>query len=57
MAKLFPDSKTFVDMKLKVAPEKTLEDFDAFMAAKNNTPSRDEIHEFVNVCYLKVIWG
>lgn len=57
MAKLFPDSKTFVDMKLKVAPEKTLEDFDAFMAAKNNTPSRDEIHEFVNVCVTRKLFG
>ncbi|XP_051859401.1 trehalase isoform X1 [Drosophila albomicans] len=48
MAKLFEDSKTFVDMKLLFSPQKTLEDFDAFMAAKNNTPSRDEIREFVD---------
>lgn len=49
MAKLYPDSKTFVDMKLKVSPEQTMEDFEAFMASKNNKPSKDEIQEFVNV--------
>ncbi|XP_017838591.1 trehalase isoform X2 [Drosophila busckii] len=47
MAKLFPDSKTFVDMKLKATPEKTMEEFEAFMASKNNTPSRDDILQFV----------
>ncbi|EDW01419.1 GH21428 [Drosophila grimshawi] len=48
MAKLFQDSKTFVDMKLKFAPEKTMEDFEAMMESKNNNPSQDEIREFVN---------
>ncbi|KAH8370512.1 hypothetical protein KR093_003838, partial [Drosophila rubida] len=48
MAKLFQDSKTFVDMKLTVSPTKTMEDFEAFMAAKNNTPTKDEIRQFVN---------
>lgn len=56
MAKLFPDSKTFVDMKLKVAPEKTLEDFNEFMTSKNNNPSRDEIHAFVNVSIARNIF-
>ncbi|XP_023171892.1 trehalase isoform X2 [Drosophila hydei] len=48
MAKLFPDSKTFVDMKLKASPEKTMELFEAFMASKNNAPTNDEIRKFVN---------
>lgn len=49
MAKLFPDSKTFVDMKLKASPEKTMELFEAFMASTNNTPTNDQIRKFVDV--------
>lgn len=49
MAQLFGDSKTFVDMKLKFSPEKTLADFEAFMSLKNNEPSKEEIRQFVNV--------
>ncbi|KRG04852.1 trehalase isoform X1 [Drosophila mojavensis] len=48
MAKLFPDSKTFVDMKLKASPEKTMELFEAFMASTNNTPTNDQIRKFVD---------
>ncbi|XP_030381998.1 trehalase isoform X2 [Scaptodrosophila lebanonensis] len=48
MANIFRDSKTFVDMKLKKAPEKTIEEFDAFMESKNNTPSDDDVLQFVN---------
>jgi len=56
MAKLYPDSKTFVDMKLKVSPEKTMEDFEAFMSSKNNKPSKDEIQEFVDVRKNFIVW-
>ncbi|XP_053965335.1 trehalase isoform X1 [Anastrepha ludens] len=48
MAHLYKDSKTFVDMKLKNLPNKTLEEFDAFMLAKNNTPTETEIRDFVD---------
>ncbi|XP_017027471.1 trehalase isoform X1 [Drosophila kikkawai] len=46
--KIFDDSKTFVDMKLNFPPAKTLTDFEALMDAKNRTPSRDDLIEFVN---------
>lgn len=49
MAHLYEDSKTFVDMKLKYAPEQTLSDFQEFMTSKNNEPSKDDIRQFVNV--------
>ncbi|XP_017051668.1 trehalase isoform X2 [Drosophila ficusphila] len=48
MAQLFPDSKTFVDMKLNNSPDKTLTDFRAMMETKNNTPSRDDLTKFVD---------
>ncbi|XP_037913972.1 trehalase isoform X2 [Hermetia illucens] len=47
MAQLYPDSKTFVDMKLKDTPAQTLKAFDDMMAAKNNTPSKDDLKQFV----------
>ncbi|EDV36486.2 uncharacterized protein Dana_GF11930, isoform B [Drosophila ananassae] len=47
MAKLYEDSKTFVDMKLVNSPEKTLADFDKFMESKNQNPSRDDLIKFV----------
>ncbi|XP_036334334.1 trehalase isoform X2 [Rhagoletis pomonella] len=48
MAHLYKDSKTFVDMKLRNHPDKTLQDFNEFMAAKNNTPTEAEIQDFVD---------
>ncbi|KAH8254403.1 hypothetical protein KR032_009879 [Drosophila birchii] len=48
MAKLFADSKTFVDMKLNNPPAKTLADFEALMEAKNRTPSREDLKQFVD---------
>lgn len=49
MAKLFPDSKTFVDMKLKHAAELTLKAFGDFMVDHNNNPSSEAVRQFVNV--------
>lgn len=49
MAHLYDDSKTFVDMKLKYAPEKTFSDFQDFMTSKHNDPTKDDIRQFVNV--------
>lgn len=47
MAKVFNDSKTFVDMKLKYNETTTLENFDLFMTETNQAPTRDEIKQFV----------
>ncbi|XP_035713254.1 trehalase isoform X1 [Folsomia candida] len=47
MSGLFPDSKTFVDMKLKTSPDQVLRNFDAFMKAHKQKPTRDEVGSFV----------
>lgn len=49
MAKLYKDSKTFVDMKMKNKPEITLKNFNAFMEENNDKPSTDAIRKFVEV--------
>lgn len=49
MAKLYKDSKTFVDMKMKEPPQVTLDSFRDFMASHNDQPSKEEIGQFVNV--------
>lgn len=48
-AKIYNDSKTFVDMKLKQSPETTLNLFKQFMNDHNNNPNRDDIRQFVEV--------
>jgi len=48
MAQLFDDSKTFVDMKLKLKPTETIERFEDFMLQNNDQPTRKQIEEFVN---------
>lgn len=47
MARLFDDSKYFVDMKLKLTPAETLKNFDEFMSRCKQNPTRDEIGLFV----------
>lgn len=49
MSHIFPDSKTFVDMKLKNTPDVTIADFKAFMTVKNENPTPEEVQEFVKV--------
>lgn len=49
MAKLFDDSKTFVDMSLKESPEKTMDKFNELMKNTGNNPSGEEVQKFVNV--------
>lgn len=51
-AKLFNDSKTFVDMKLKESPQQTLDEFKAFMSEHDNNPPKDDIRRFVDVSCL-----
>ncbi|XP_008474907.1 trehalase isoform X4 [Diaphorina citri] len=48
MASLFPDSKTFVDMKLKHTPDTTWRMFNELMNQTENRPSRSELEQFVN---------
>lgn len=48
MSKIFPDSKTFVDMKLRQTPEKTLELFNKWKVDYPNY-TRDDVEQFVNV--------
>lgn len=49
LARIFNDSKTFVDMKLKQNPEITLELFNAFLAEHEGKPDREAVRRFVNV--------
>lgn len=49
MAKIFNDSKTFVDMKLKQSPNRTIQLFKEFMADHSDIPSREDVRKFVNV--------
>lgn len=46
MARIYNDSKTFVDMKLKQSPEVTLKLFDEFID-KKPTPTKEEIQVWV----------
>lgn len=48
MERIFPDSKTFVDLHLKNDPEETLEKFDELLNQTNNKPTREQIKQFVN---------
>lgn len=51
MAKLYNDSKTFVDMKMKRPPQQVLDSFHDFMAENDNKPEKDKIRQFVNVSF------
>ncbi|KAK5639249.1 hypothetical protein RI129_011741 [Pyrocoelia pectoralis] len=48
MAKVYEDSKTFVDMKMKYTPNETLHNFDEFMKACNSVPTKLQVVEFIN---------
>lgn len=52
MAKLYNDSKTFVDMKMKEPPQATMDSFRDFMTKYDNQPSKDQIRQFVNVSFV-----
>jgi alpha,alpha-trehalase len=49
MARIYNDSKTFVDMKLKQSPDITLKLFDEFMAkySDDKKPTKDELQGWV----------
>lgn len=48
MAHLYPDSKTFVDMKLRASPNETLYQFQRFMERTHQRPSQYDTERFVN---------
>jgi alpha,alpha-trehalase len=43
MARIFSDSKTFVDMRQRQPPNETLQLFEEFMALTGGNPSRDQV--------------
>lgn len=47
MAKVYQDSKTFVDLKIKTSEKQVLANFDAFMKSVNDKPTDDEVGQFV----------
>ncbi|KAH1030103.1 hypothetical protein HUJ05_003228 [Dendroctonus ponderosae] len=50
MAKIYPDSKKFVDMKMKYSPNDTLAKFDLFMSDfKEKKPTREDVQHFVEL--------
>lgn len=46
--RIFHDSKTFVDLKLKKPPNETLEAFNDFMDKFNGTPTENELKMWVD---------
>nr|ANC68249.1 membrane-bound trehalase [Cnaphalocrocis medinalis] len=48
MASLYNDSKTFVDMKIRVSPNVTMENFKALMRRSGPRPPREQIRAFVS---------
>lgn len=48
MSAIFPDSKTFVDMKMKQSPSETKAKFDLWYDKHLANPSKEEIEKFVN---------
>lgn len=48
LARIFPDSKTFVDLKLKHSEEETRINFQKFMVETKNKPNRLQVSSFVD---------
>lgn len=47
MARIFPDSKTFVDYHMRSDPNVTLAAFQELLSKTNNTPSKENLTQFV----------
>ncbi|KAF5270983.1 hypothetical protein FQA39_LY18856 [Lamprigera yunnana] len=47
MGRIFNDSKTFVDLKMKQSQNQTLQDFENLKAETNNKPTKAQIEQFV----------
>ena len=48
MSRIFPDSKTFVDMKLRYRPAEIELAYQQLMTKENDQPSKSAIIQFVN---------
>ena len=48
MAKLYNDSKTFVDKAVKISPELVLQNFQELMRKTSKNPSKEQVLQFVN---------
>lgn len=48
LARIFPDSKTFVDMKIRNNETETLNAFEVLLDQTNNNPTKDQIKAFVD---------
>lgn len=56
LAAIYPDSKTFVDMKLKVLPAKILAIYNEWITSFNNaTPTKDDMLKFIDVKIIFVL--
>lgn len=53
MSEIYPDSKTFVDMKMRKSPNETLDSFHEFMVAQDNSPSKAKLKEWVESNFEK----
>ncbi|XP_058060859.1 trehalase isoform X1 [Anopheles bellator] len=53
MSEIYPDSKTFVDMKMRKSPNETLDAFHEFMVGQNNAPSNAKLLEWVEANFEK----
>ncbi|XP_053680551.1 trehalase [Anopheles nili] len=53
MSEIFPDSKTFVDMKMRKSPNETLDSYHVFMSTHNNNPSKANVQEWVEANFEK----
>lgn len=51
MAHLYPDSKTFVDMKLKLPANDTLLQFQIFLEKTKNKPTPRDLESFVTTYF------
>lgn len=52
LARIFPDSKTFVDLRLVHSENETLANFNKLMIETNNNPSRGQISSFVDSNFI-----
>lgn len=53
MASIYPDSKTFVDMKMKKSPNETVASFNDFMVDKKDSPTKQELQLWVESMFEK----
>ncbi|CAH0719622.1 unnamed protein product, partial [Brenthis ino] len=53
LARIFPDSKNFVDLKLQYSENETLADFAKLMQDTNQNPSREQLAIFIDQHFLQ----